>query len=192
MLLLFGILAGLLTLCGDFFYFADTVKGATRPHRVTWFLFLLINLTDFANQYSIGATHSLWLVIGAIIGTLAVCIASIKRGVGGTGWVDAVCLVGAIGGLLLWRIIGTPVASVVINLVAVTIATIPTMIKAYTSPGSEAKGAWLLCSLGGLCAMVAVGKFDPYLLLLPVHSFVVQLGIFVVLEWRGRMIAAEL
>ncbi|MGH9858085.1 MAG: hypothetical protein ACRD4B_09610, partial [Acidobacteriota bacterium] len=58
---LFGVLSALVFIAGDIPYLTDTIKGTTKPQRVTWGVVSLLNGIGFANQLASGATNSLWL-----------------------------------------------------------------------------------------------------------------------------------
>ncbi len=181
-----GILGAFAFIAADIPYIRDTLRGETKPHRVSWFLFFVLNAINVANQAASGATNSLWVVIAATFITFVVFILSLKKGVGGFEKLDIVCLVGGLAGLVLWAILRTPVASLACNLIVVTIALAPTLKKAYLQPGSETKISWIIAALSDLAAAVSVGSLNYRLLLLPIHGFIIQLCVYIVLVTRDK------
>lgn len=179
-----GVLSGLVGILADIPYIYDTYRRQTQPHRVTWFIFFILNATYLANNAASGATNSLWLIAGWTITTLIIFLLSITKGVGGYAKLDIVVLVGAIIGLVLWWILGTPLASIVVNLVVSTIAFVPTYKKAFLDPGSETKITWFVGAIGSFLGALSVGKLDYVLLIFPVYALLAQGGVFAVLELR--------
>ncbi len=185
-----GILSGIIGVIADIPYIIDTYRRKTQPHRITWFLFFILNAISFANNATSGATNSLWLIAGWTLTTFVVFILSIKKGVGGYNKLDIAVLVGSIIGLLLWWILGTPLASIIANTIVATLAFIPTFKKAYVDPASETKITWSLCTLSSFIGILSVGKLDYVLLVYPVYSFLVQGGLYTVIEIRTRQLKA--
>lgn len=177
-----GILGGLLSLGANVPYILDTVKGRTKPHRVTWGIFFLLNVIFLANQLAAGATSSIWLVVAFTISTFTVFLLSIKRGTGGTSKLDIVILAGAILGLIVWQLMHSPVPSIIANLVVAAIASIPTYKKAWTHPHTETKISYSLGAVAALMSAISVGKLDVVLLLLPVYAVIYQGSIALVLS----------
>ncbi|MDB5163675.1 MAG: hypothetical protein JWS12_292 [Candidatus Saccharibacteria bacterium] len=188
MFALLGILGGLVFIVADIPYIRDILRGKTKPHRVSWFLFFILNATNVANQAASGATNSLWLPIAATIITFGIFVLSIKRGMGGFAKLDILCLVGALTGLLLWAVLKTPLASLLCNLAVATIAVIPTIKKAYSRPDTETHITYLIASISGIIAAISVGSWNYRLLLLPFHDFLIQFIIYLVLITRSKKV----
>jgi hypothetical protein len=183
-----GILSSLVFIAADLPYAIQTYKRKVQPHRVTWFIIFVLNVISFINQAASGASNSLWIFGAGVIATFSVFILSINRGVGGYSKVDIAALVGATIGLLLWWLLGTPLASIIATVVVSMIALVPTYIKSYHNPKSESKFPWLIASISTFLAAISVGKLDYRLLILPVYSTIVQAGVYVLLEVRGRQL----
>ena len=186
LLLVIGILSGLLGVAADIPYITDTLRRITQPHRVTWFIFFVLNAISLANNAASGATNSLLLIAGWTISSFVIFLLSISRGVGGHSKLDIVVLVGAAVGLLLWWRLGTPLASIIANIVVASIAFIPTYKKAYLDPDSETKVTWLIGSIGAIFGALSVGRLDYILLAFPLYALVAQGGLFILLEVRTR------
>lgn len=174
MLAFLGVFAGVLSLAGNIPYVIDTLKGKTKPHRVTWGIYFLLNIIFLANQTAAGATSSLWLIISFTLSSLTIFLLSLKFGVGGTTKTDIIVLIGALSGVVIWQILDTPAASVIANVLVSLISSIPTFQKAYLQPASETKLKWILGSIAALFAAISVGALSFTLLLLPVYSFFYQ------------------
>ncbi len=169
-----GILSSVIFLIGDFPYFTDTLKGKTKPQRVTWGISFLLNTIGFANQYASGAGNSLWLFAAAAFATGAIFIASLFKGVGGYSKLDIFAIATTILGVALWILFDSPLLSILSTAVVVVVALTPTFIKAKKHPESETRIAWLFGSISSFLAAVSVGEFNWVLLLLPLNAAILQ------------------
>lgn len=187
-MLLLGFFSGLLGLFANVPYILDAIRGTTTPHLVSWSIFLLINLINIANQMASGATHSLWLTIGFCVSQAVIVCLAFRNGIGKLETLDVVCLVGACVGILLWMYFQTPIVSIIANIVAATIALIPTLVKAYRKPRTETKISWLLGGIAALLGAFAVGGWMLELLLFPLYSCLVQFLVYAILLTREKPI----
>lgn len=181
MLQLIGIAGALLSFGSNIPYIVDTIKKKTKPHRVTWGIFFLLNIIFLGNQLAIGATNSLYLVIAFTVSSGSVFALSFKNGVGGTTKLDVVVLVGALGGVVLWQLLDEPLASVIANIAVAAIASVPTYRKSWLMPETETKIAYLLGAIAATMAAISVGEFNIPLLLLPVYSALYRGAIYLIL-----------
>lgn len=181
-----GVLGAILFLIGDYAYFRDTLRGRTKPQRVTWGVSCLLNSIGFANQFAIGATNSLWLFGAAALATGAIFLASIPKGVGGHSKLDIFAIVASLAGVGLWIIFDSPLWSIFSTLAVVYASLAPTFIKARKHPESETGLAWLLGCISSALAAVSVGKLDWALLILPVNAALVQAYVVYLLYIRAK------
>ncbi len=82
-LLVFGILAGLLSVISYIPYVLDTLKGSTKPERATWFIWSVLTTILLFAQLAKGATNSIWLTVVQTFGPILIFLLSIKYGEGG-------------------------------------------------------------------------------------------------------------
>jgi hypothetical protein len=183
-----GILSGLVIVSGDVTYIIDAYKARTTPHRITWFIFTVLNIIDFANQAASGATNSLWLFAGAALATSIIFIISLFRGVGGYTKRDILILTGALIGCLLWWFLHSPLASIITNIIIASLALIPSYIKAFRDPKSETKITWLTASISGFLAATSIDKPKLVLLILPLYGAIVEGGLYIVIELRSKQL----
>ncbi len=176
-----GIFAGILSFLANIPYIIDTVKKKTKPHRVTWGVFFLLNIIFLANQLAAGATSSIWLVVAFAISTFTVFILSLRFGVGGTTKLDILVLLGAISGVIVWQLLDSPAPSIIANLIVAAVASIPTYKKAWTHPQTETTISYAVGAIAAILSAVSIGKFDILLLLLPIYSVAYQGSISIIL-----------
>lgn len=181
-----GVLSALIFIIADIPYLRDTIKGKTKPQRVTWGVVVLLNLIGFANQYAAGATNSLWIFGAAAIMTCAIFIASIKKGVGGHSKLDVFSIVAALLGIVLWQLLDSPLYSIFANIFIGTVALIPTFAKAKKHPETETKITWLLGVVSVFFAALSVGAWNWQLLILPLSSAILQGYMVYILYFETR------
>ncbi|MEI9914442.1 MAG: hypothetical protein WDN66_05775 [Candidatus Saccharibacteria bacterium] len=188
---LLGIASAVLFTVGDIPYFLDTLKGRTKPHRVTWGMVVLLNAIGFANQYASGATNSLWLFGAGVIVTGAIFLASLKNGVGGESKMDIACLVISIIGVILWATLKSPAYSIIASAITDLVILVPTYRKTIKHPETETKISWLIGTISVGMATVSVGRLDWRLLILPLWSFILQLYMIYLLYLRPKAVTAK-
>lgn len=158
----FAILAVVLSMAGNVGYIVDTLRGRTRPNRITWTLWSLPPLIAFAAQVSkhVGGPAALTFACG--LGALGVVGASFRSR--RTAWkvmpVDLVCGALSLLCLAVWALTGDPEIAIVLAILTDVFATLPTAIKAYRDPGSESTGAFLLFAMSGLVTLLTVKQWS--------------------------------
>jgi hypothetical protein len=169
-----GLLSALIFVVADIPYLRDTIKGTTKPHRVTWGVVVFLNVVGFANQFASGADNSLWIFAAAVVMTTSIFIASLKNGVGGQSNSDIFSLTTCSLGIILWLVFKDPMFSIFANIFVGFVALLPTYKKTKKDPDSETKITWLLGTLSTMLAAISVGELNLLLLLLPVSSTFLQ------------------
>jgi hypothetical protein len=103
------------------------------------------------------------------LSVLIIFVLSLKFGYGGLVKRDIKALIGAGLGLILWYL--TREASIALFIVVIVdgIGTYLTMKKSYDHPESETTTMWLISGTSGIFGALAVGSFNPILLLYPLY-----------------------
>ncbi len=187
-----GVISSIIFLIGDWPYITDTIKGKTKPERVTWGTVFMLNSIGFANQLASGANNSLWLFGAAVLATGTIFILSIFKGVGGHTNLDIFTIVVALLGLALWIIFDSPTFSIVATLVVGIVALLPTFAKAKIHPETETKITWLLGSVSAFLTTISVGVLNWRLLVLPLNATILQAYMVYILYFQTRKAMAKL
>jgi hypothetical protein len=165
----FGISSGILSAVCYVPYIRDILRLKTKPERASWFIWFTLGAIAFASQAAQGATHSLWLTVVQTFGVLTIFLLSLKYGVGGFMKHDIISLVVAAISLVLWYFTNNPLSALVLIIIIDIAGAYPTIIKSYYSPESETLSTWILSSIAGICAMIAVGSLNGALLFYPIY-----------------------
>jgi hypothetical protein len=171
---LIGMLSGLVFIVVGLPYLYDTIKGRTKPQRVTWGVALAFNIVGFANQYASGADNSLWLFGASTFISCAIFIAALFKGVGGHSKLDIFAIMMAISGLVLWQVLESPLYSILANNFAAVVALLPTLTKVRRDPDTETRITWLGGMFGSTLGAISVGSLDYVLLISPVCAALLQ------------------
>ncbi len=184
-----GLLAGVVNIADTVPYVRDTVRGTTRPHRGTWFIWSALAIVACLSQRADGASWSIVMAAAQAVLTSIIFVLSIWRGEGGLSPADLVMIALAGAGVIGWLVAGDPVIAIACVVAADLIGVAMMVPKIYRDPGSETLATFALASLSGALAAGAVGALNPALLLYPVYYCLAD-GAVAVLIYRRRSLRA--
>lgn len=180
-----GKLAGLISLLGFVPYVRSILRGQTRPQRVSWGLWALLDVTLLLTHLQAGGIRSMWVPLSQAAGSLSIALLSLSRGVGGWSMLDRLCLAGSLAGLLLWRLSSATVglcASILVHF----IAGVPTLSKAYVDPDSEDLTTWLCFLCGNTLNLAAITRWSAAEAIYPIYLFLGTTMLVAVVLTRRR------
>jgi len=186
MLEFFGYTGGILMIISIIPHFRSILKGDTKPHRMTFFIWTILILIAFLSQLAKGASWSLLLTAGDGIAILVTFILSIKFGVGGLEWRDIISLVGVVASLILWYLTKEPATALFLIILIDLIGLNLTIIKTWKNPETENCVAWAICALGGFFGVLAVGSYNFILLSYPVYICLSNLSLTIIIIYRKK------
>lgn len=152
----FIILAVVADLIGSGGYIIDTIKGSTKPNRVSWLLWTLIPAVTVAGMIEEKADKTaLILTITFTIIPLLIFIASFinKEAFWKITKFDWLCGAFSLIGLAGWLLTGDGNLAIVFSIIADFLALLPTLKKALKAPDTE---SWLIYLLGTLAAFITL------------------------------------
>lgn len=156
-LVLLGAAANIL---GTSFYVRDTIRGTTKPNRVTWLLWSVIPFIAFAAELEVGIGWSVISVFVAGFTPFMVFCASFvnKQAFWKLGLLDYVCGFLSITAVVLWQYTKNPGYAIAFSILGDGLAAIPTMVKAWKRPETESGSTFLgglMSSATGIIALPA-------------------------------------
>lgn len=178
-MILLGIISGLLNLLGVLLYVADVLKRRAQPEQTTWLIWSLVGVIAFLTQRSIGAHASLWFVGLQTLGVMIVALLSIKYGPRIFTKLDAVSLVLAGLGIIIWQTTDSALLGLITVIIVRAIAVVGTVRKTYEHPESESALPWAIFACSAVLAIASVGKFDLGLLLYPMYVIVADFAVMI-------------
>jgi hypothetical protein len=182
-----GLFAGFFSILCFIPYIITTIRGKTKPSRVTWWIWFVLSMIVSFNQYTAGAIHTIWFSLGGGIAQLIIAIYSLKKGEGTWSPFDRMCLFSAIGSLLLWWIFNSPLIALVLNLVTDILGTLPTIKKTYFEPETENSLTWFSYFIASILNVLALENWSFTSSLFPLYILIVN-SIIVVLLLRPRQV----
>lgn len=171
---IFGGIATILGIIGAAAYIKDAYHRKTLPHRVAWFIFLILSIISFISQVELGAKASLFYAGWFVINNIIIVSLSLRKNAG-YGGIEKGNIAGftlAIIGIILWQVFSSPLLALLSVLVADSIGALMILIKSYKYPETETITMWCLGIVASIFSMFSVGKLDFALLAYPIYLFV--------------------
>lgn len=152
-----------LSLYGGVSYVVDTIKGKTKPNRLSWGLWAAAPLIGVGAAISSGAdvlTTARTFMAGFI--PLLVFVASFlnKNSYWKTEKFDLYCGVFSVIALILWLALDIPVYAVLLAAIGDLFAAIPTIKKAWKNPETETGVTYVMSLLSVLIILPTIKVFD--------------------------------
>ena len=181
---MFGVLAGVVGVVDTVPYVRDILRGTTRPHRGTWFIWGMLAIVVFVSQRADGASWSLVMAGTQAVLTTFIFVLAIRRGEGGLSATDGLLIAIAAGGMAAWVVIDEPLLATACVIAADLIAAAMMVPKVHRDPGSETLVTFALAGAGGALAAGAVGAADASLLCYPVYYCLVNWALALLIHVR--------
>ncbi len=152
-----------LSIYGSYNYIYDTIKGTTRPNRVSQGLWAVAPLIGVGAAISSGAdwmTTVRTFMAGFVPLTIFIASFTNKNGYWKTTKFDYLCGLFSVIALVLWLIADLPVYAVLFAVLADFFAGIPTVKKSWTNPESETGTAYIMSLFSVLIILPTIKVFD--------------------------------
>ena len=155
----FVIFGAILNLIGSTTYVVATIRGNTKPNRISWFLWAVIPFIAFSAELSLGVGLQSLMTFMVGFGPLMVFIASFvnRKSVWRLTAFDFICGGLSVLGLVLWLLTEQGNIAIALSIVADGLAAVPTLVKSYKAPGTESSTVFLL---GGVSAAITLTTID--------------------------------
>jgi hypothetical protein len=169
---------------GGFSYIRDTLKGKTKPNRVSFLLWSLAPLIGAAAQLKAGVG---WAVLPIFLAGLTPLIIFFVSFVNKNSYwkltlLDYVCGVLSLTALVFYLTSDLIILTIVFAILADLFAGIPTIVKSWKNPESESPLLYILSSFGNIIGLLVVKDwtfaaygFGIYLILI---NLSILLGIY--------------
>lgn len=135
----FVLLAALINIMGSGTYAWNTIKGKTKPNRITWFLWALAPLIAFSAQFGEGVGWASLMTFMVGFGPLLIFAASFvnRKAYWKITRLDIICGAISVLALVLWLATGTGLIAIIFSIIADLVAAVPTLIKSFKEPETE-------------------------------------------------------
>ncbi len=176
-------------LFGITFYIKETVRGNTKPNRVSWFLWSIAPLIATTAAISDGVGWSILPVFMAGFNPLLVLIASFvnPKAYWKLERFDYLCGFFSILALVLWGITREPIIAVAFAIVSDAFASVPTIVKMWNHPETETVAPFFASLFSACMSFLAIQTwhFTAY----GFSAYVVMVSIALIVSfYRSRLI----
>ena len=174
-----SIIAVILTFGGCLPYILDTLKGKTKPHVYTWFIWGLITLLAYALQVKAGAGVGsiVTLAAGLVCSLIAVLgYLSIKNDKN-IDKLDTACFVLAFISIIFWLFAKQPLTAVILLSLADMLGFMPTVRKSWAKPFEETLFSYEMNTFRFALAIYALESYNAVALMYPL-TWILANGLF--------------
>jgi len=166
---IFNGIAFLISISAYIPYIIDTLKGKTRPHVFSWFIWSVMAGIGFFGQLVGGAGIGSFLLGFTTVMCFLIALLSIKRGTKDIQFVDWISAVGSVVALIVWLFMKTPYVSLIIITISDFLATFPTIRKSYKNPYQETEIFYLLNVIKFAFSIMSLEKYSLITTLYPAY-----------------------
>lgn len=158
-LVVIGIIIGAV---GSLGYIFDTLRGKTKPDRVTFFLWSIIPLIAFSAEIKQSVGIQSLMTLSVAIFPFAIFLASFvnKKARWRLTHFDILCGVLSIIGIILWQIFNNGNIAIAFSILADATAALPTIVKSYAYPTTESAWPRIAGAINALCTLVTITTWD--------------------------------
>lgn len=160
--------AVVLTFVGYAPYIRDTLRGTTKPHAYSWFVWGLLTAIVFALQIAGGAGVGAWVTLAAASVCFVIVFLGVRGGQRDITRADTGFLALALVALFLWLIVKQPVASIILVSAAEMLGFAPTVRKSWNKPHTETLFTYQLNALRHGLSILALQQYTVVTWLYPV------------------------
>jgi hypothetical protein len=152
------LLGALINATGSLRYIRDTLRGTTRPNRVTYLMWAIAPLIATAAAVSRGVTWAAVPIFMSGFCPLMVFLSSFanRDAYWKLGVLDYLCGAFSALALILWAITKEPTIAIVLAIASDGLAAIPTLLKAWSFPETETGISYVLAFLSASTSFAAV------------------------------------
>ncbi len=152
-----------ISILGAYAYIRDTVRGKTKPNRVSWFLWALAPL--LGTVVAISADADWWATSRTFMAgfiPLVVVIASFvnPQSYWKLTFFDVLCGAFSLVAIVLWLIVDSPSLAILFLVIGDGCACIPTLRKAWTNPETETGLPYLAGLIATLFVIPSIPVWD--------------------------------
>jgi hypothetical protein len=158
-------------------YVINTVRGKTKPNRVSWLIWAMAPLIATVAELVQGTTWAALPVFMSGFVPLVIFVVSLfnKKAYWKLGRLDYICGATAIIAIILWLITDEPNIAIIFTIIADGLAVIPTLIKGWKHPETETGLTFLLGGFSATTGLIAAGSLAFAEVAFPIYLLVVDI-----------------
>ena len=180
-------LGAALNLIGSVTYVVATVKGKTKPNRVTWFLWALAPLIAFGAMVGEGVSPLDGLMTFMVgFGPLMIFIASFvnEKSVWKITKFDVICGGLSVLGIIAWELTRTGNIAILFSVLADGLALLPTLVKSWKEPETENYVVFMNGAISAMITLLALKTYNFEHVAFPVYILAACSLLFVLIKFK--------
>lgn len=175
-----------ISIYGGATYLINTLKGKTKPNKITWFIWALAPLIAFSAEIKqgVGLQSLLTFIFG--FNPLLIFLASFvnKNTQWKIGKLDIFCGILALFGLIAWQITKVGNVAILFSILADGLGGIPTVIKAYKAPETENYKVFLCAFINSAITLMTIKTWNFAHWAFPVYVLFMSSTIFTLVRFK--------
>lgn len=153
------IFSGIISVVGSSAYVFDTLKGKTKPNRVTWFMWAAAPL--IATGAALYASADIWVTLRTFLAgfmplIILICSFVNKQSYWKLTKFDLACGVCSLLALFIWFFAESPTTAILLLAIGDGLAALPTISKAWKYPETETGFTFLMALLATLIIIPSI------------------------------------
>lgn len=171
---------------GTISYLISTIKGKTKPNRVSWFFWALAPLIAFYAEIKQGVGLQSLLTFSVGFGPLLIFFASFvnKKAEWKVTRFDIACGILATLGIILWLVTRVGNVAIFFSVLADGIAAVPTLVKSYKYPQTENGAAFSFAGLNAAFTLATIKNWGFAHSAFPIYIFLIDIVLFSVIQFK--------
>lgn len=183
---LLTIVGATLALVGPLPYIRDIIRGKTKPHAITWFIWVILVGSAFWIQIIGGGGWGSWVLGCTALMNVVIFGFSVKSAKNLITRFDVVILLLATAAFLVWWASNDPLLGAILLTIVLVLGFLPTYKKSITSPGQETISLFAIAAIKQAVGIAALSAYNVLTLLFPIAVLVANMGIVLLLVFRRR------
>lgn len=172
-----GAIAVILTFAGYIPYIKDTLKGKTRPHIYSWFIWSLVTTIAFALQVSDKAGPGSLVTLSAAIVCFLIFLLGFRQGNKDITRLDTLFFILSLVSIFIWLFAKQPIISVILVSSVDMFSFLPTIRKSWNKPRTETLSSYIINTFRFALAIIALNRYTLVSSLYPI-TWVLANGFF--------------
>lgn len=185
---IFGLVSVALAAIGYTSYAVTVLKGRTRPHLFSWWIWGLVMAVAAAVQLTNDAGAGAWVTVFSAAACLAIALLSLRHGDRNIAPTDWVALAAALTIIPAWAVTRNPLLAVLMASAIEWLGYYPTMRKSWLRPREETPITYSLDLTKWLMSLWALTAYSAVTLIYPLALLAANaLLVTIILGRRARL-----
>ena len=169
-------------------YVQAILKKRTKPHQLSWLVFVIMNGIVFFSQYFAGGRASVLISLTFFVGSLVIFLLSLRYGIRSSSKWDKFLFGFALFTIVIWVLTKSNSLAIWLTVVIDVAATTMTILKIRNDPHSEDPQAWSIGAVAYVFTIATlIGQPIAILYVRPVYGLISDAAIVAaVYFWKKR------